>query len=51
MQTVLQLFKVVILEETFMGQLIHKVEAVQFQAFKKVQNMVKIFIVKHRKSA
>ena len=35
MQTVLQLSKTIILEETFMGQLIHKVQVAQFQAIKR----------------
>ena len=34
-QTALQQSKTIILEETFMGQLIHKVEVAQFQAIKR----------------
>ena len=41
MQTILQLSKIIILEETYMGQLIHKVEVVQFQAVKKVSTWLK----------
>ena len=41
MQTVLQLPKIVIPEKTFMGQLIHKVELVQFQVVKKFSTWLK----------
>ena len=35
MQTVLQLSKIIVQKDTFIGQLIHDVEAVQFQAVKR----------------
>ena len=35
MQTVLQLSKIVIQKDTFIGQLIHEVEVLQFQAVKR----------------
>ena len=35
MQTVLQLSKVIVQKDTFIGQLFHKVEVVQFQAVKR----------------
>ena len=41
MQTVLQVSKIVISEETFMEQLIHKVEVGQFQAVKKFSTWLK----------
>ena len=41
MQTVLQLSKIIKLEETFMEQLIHKVEVVQFQVVEKVNTWLK----------
>ena len=36
MQTVLQLSKIIMQIDTFIGQLIHEVEVVQFQTVKKV---------------
>ena len=41
MQTVLQLSKIIVQKDTFIGQLIHSVEVVQFQAVKKVSIWLK----------
>ena len=41
MQTVLQLSKIIVQKDTIIGQLIHDVEIVQFQAVKKISIWVK----------
>ena len=40
-KTALQVFKTMLSEENFMGQIIHKVEVVQFQVIKKVSTWLK----------
>ena len=49
MHMVLQISKIVIQTDTFIGQLIHSVKVVQFQSVKKGQHMVRIFMVVYRK--
>ena len=49
MQMVLQISKIVIQADTFIGQLIHKVEVAQFDSVKKGQHMVRIFMGIYRK--
>ena len=61
MQTVLHLSKIIVQEDTFIGQLIHDVEILQFQAVKKVsiwlrslwsylENFIKIIVLVFSKS-